>query len=113
MPNWVGDDFIDHIIHVYCWGQHTLVPTDLKKVWIILPRSCNAEYLIFLTLKCQLTDKSIVSKQLIEPALVNRAVELLTNINPFYNNVSTDNQWEDWIGVVVMETFDQQEWQRA
>ena len=32
-------------------GQHALVPTDLKIIQTILPRSCNEEYLISLALK--------------------------------------------------------------
>ena len=36
-------------------GQYILVPTDLKKIEIILPRSYDEEYLISLALKCRLT----------------------------------------------------------
>ena len=36
-------------------GQYILVPTDLKKTEIILPRSYDEEYLISLALKCRLT----------------------------------------------------------
>ena len=32
-------------------GQCVLVPTGLEKIQIVLPRSCNEEYLIFLALK--------------------------------------------------------------
>ena len=32
-------------------GQCILVPTDLKKIQTILPRPCDEEYLISLTLK--------------------------------------------------------------
>ena len=52
-------------------GQSILVPTDLKNIQTILPRSCNEEYLISLTLKRRLNDKSVVNKQQIFPALVN------------------------------------------
>ena len=48
------------------------MPTDLKKVQTILPRSCNKEYLISLALKRRSTDKSVVNKQQRRPALVFR-----------------------------------------
>ena len=76
-------------------GQCVLVPTDLKKIQTILPRSCNEEYLISLALKRRLTDKSVVHKQQIRPAFVNRALQKLTEINPFYKDVIIDNEWED------------------
>ena len=44
-------------------GQCVLVPTVLKKVQTILPRSCDEEYLISLALKRRLSDKSAVNKQ--------------------------------------------------
>ena len=76
-------------------GQCVLAPTDLKKVQTILPRSCNEEYLISLALKHRLSDKSAVNKQQIRPAFVNRALAKLIEINPFYNNVIVDNDWEN------------------
>ena len=69
--------------------------TDLKKIWIILPRSCNEEYLISLALKCRLTDKSVVNKQQIRPALVNTSLQKLTKINPLYRNIAIDNAWDN------------------
>ena len=42
-----------------------------------------------------MTDKSVVNKQQIRPALVNSALQKLTKINPFYSNVSIDNEWEN------------------
>ena len=59
------------------------MPTDLKKIQTILPRSCDEEYLISLALNRQLTDKSVANKQQIRPALVNTALQKLTKINPF------------------------------
>ena len=76
-------------------GQCVLAPTDLKKVQTILPRSCDEEYLISLALKRRLSDKSAVNKQQIWPAFVNRALAKLIEINPFYNNVIVDNDWEN------------------
>ena len=76
-------------------GQCVLVPTDLKKVQTILPRSCDEEYLNSPALKCCLTDKSAVNQQNIRPAAVNRALKKLTEINPFYENVTIDSEWED------------------
>ena len=64
-------------------GQHVLVPTDLKKIKTNFPRSCDEEYLISLALTRLLTDKSVVNKQQIRPALVNSALQKLTQINPF------------------------------
>ena len=75
-------------------GQCVLAPTDLKKVQTILPRSCDEEYLISLALKRRLSDRSAVNKQ-IRPAFVNRALAKLIEINPFYNNVIVDNDWEN------------------
>ena len=73
------------------------MPTDLKKIQTILPKSFDEEYLISLALKRQLTDKSVISKQQILPALVNSALHKLTKINPFYSNITIDNKWEDLI----------------
>ena len=56
-------------------GQCVLVPTDLKKIQTILPRSCDEEYLISLALKRHLTDKSVVNKQQIRPTLVSSVSE--------------------------------------
>ena len=39
-------------------------------------------------------DKSVVNKQQICPALVNTALQKLTKINPFYSNITIDNEWE-------------------
>ena len=75
-------------------GQCVLAPIDLKKVQTILPRSCDEEYLISLALKRRLSDRSAVNKQ-IRPAFVNRALAKLIEINPFYNNVIVDNDWEN------------------
>ena len=42
-----------------------------------------------------MTDKSTVNKQNIRPAAVNAALQKLTEINPFYRDVSIDNAWEN------------------
>ena len=73
----------------------SLVPTDLKKVQIIFPRSCDEESLISLALKRWLSDKSAVNKQQIYPAFFNRALGILIEINPFYKNVFVDNDWKN------------------
>ena len=44
-------------------GQCVLVPTNLKKIQVIFPRSCDEECFTFRALKCQLTGKSLVNKQ--------------------------------------------------
>ena len=72
-------------------GQCALVPTDLEKFQTILPRSCGEEYLISFALKHQLTDKSVVNKQQIRPALVNTTLQKLAQINPFYSNITIHN----------------------
>ena len=76
-------------------GQCVLVPTDLRKNQTILPRPCDDENLISLALKCRLSDTSFVNKQNIRPALVNKALEKLVEIDPFYKNVHIDDTWED------------------
>lgn len=47
------------------------------------------------TLKHQLTGKSLVNKQQINPVFVSRALEKLSEINLFYKNVTVNNKWED------------------
>ena len=44
-------------------GQVVLVQKNLKKIQIILSKSYDEEYLISLSLKRWLTDKSVVNKQ--------------------------------------------------
>ena len=77
-------------------GHCVSVPTDLKKIQTILSRSCNKEYLISLALKHQLIGKSVVNKQQIRCALVITALQKLRKINPFYSNITIDNEWEDF-----------------
>ena len=73
-------------------GQCVLVPTDLKKIQTILPRPFDEEYLISLALKRRLTDKSVANKQQIRPVLVITALQKLTKINPFYSNITINNE---------------------
>ena len=47
-----------------------------------LPTSCNDEHLIELTLKQRLSDRGYVDKQAFRPALVNRALAKLIEVNP-------------------------------
>ena len=51
--------------------------------------------MVYLALKRQLADKSVVSKQQIRPTLVNTALQKLAQINPFYSNTTIHNEWED------------------
>ena len=67
----------------------------MKKIQTVLKRSCYEEHLISVALKRRLTDKSVVNKQQICPASVNIALQKLTKINPFYSNITIDNEWED------------------
>ena len=71
------------------------MPADLEKIQTILPRSFEEEYLTSLALKRQLTDKSVVSKEEICPALVTAALQKLPQINSFYSNITIHNGWED------------------
>ena len=43
-----------------------------------------------------MTDKSVVNKQQIHPALVNATLQKLTKISPFYSNITIDYEWEDF-----------------
>ena len=61
-----------------------------------MPRSDNEEYLVFPALKHWLFDNAVVKKQQICPALLNGTLQKLTKINPFYSNITTDNEWEDF-----------------
>ena len=76
-------------------GQCVLVPSDLKKVQTLFPRSCNEEYLISRALKRRLFDKSVINRQVICPAFVNQALRKLTEINPFYKDIAIDQEWEN------------------
>ena len=49
--------------------------------------------LSYLSLKRRLSDTSYVNKQNISPVLVNKALEKLTEINPFYRSVCIDDSW--------------------
>ena len=71
-----------------------LVPSDLQRSYTILTRSCDdlSSHMISFTWKYWLTDRSVVKKRQIWLALVNRELEILTRINPVYNNVSFDNE---------------------
>ena len=76
-------------------GQCVLVPTDLEKIQTILPSSWDEENLISLALKHRLTDKSVVNKQQIRPALVNRAPPKIAQINPFYSNITIHGELKE------------------
>ena len=73
-----------------------LVATDLKRIQTILLRSCNEKYLISLALRRRLTEKSVVNKQQFLPALVNASLQKLTKINPFYSNITINNEWKNF-----------------
>ena len=70
-------------------GQCVLVPADLKQAETSLPRPCDEHCVIALALKRQVSfDRSYYRKQNIWPAKVNKALESLGEINPFYCTVS-------------------------
>ena len=60
-----------------------------------LPRVCNNDHLISLALKRRLRDADYVSKKMIRPALVDRALTKLIEINPLYANIRIDSHWEN------------------
>ena len=74
-------------------GQCVLVPTDLTKIQTELPRVCDDNNIISLALKRRLSDKGSVHKQNINPNNVNKALEKLIEINPFYADVRIDESW--------------------
>ena len=76
-------------------GQCVMVPANLDKIQKVLPGTCSDEFLISLTLKRRLTDKSAVNKQNDRPAFVTKALEKLVEINPFYKNVIPNLRWKD------------------
>ena len=43
-----------------------------------------------------MTNKGVVNKEHICPALVNATLQNLTNVNPFYSNIVIDNEWENF-----------------
>ena len=75
-------------------GQCVLVPADLNKVQSVLPRTCNDDHIISLTLKRRLSDKSFFTKQNIRPAYVDRALRKFVDINPYYKHIQRDKNWE-------------------
>ena len=83
-----------------------LVPADMKKIQTVLSRSCGNEYILHLVLKQLLSDKSVANKQHIRPSLVNKALEKLVEINPFYKYDGLNNSWED-----VSKESDQELWE--
>ena len=75
-------------------GQVVLVPTDLKRITQVLPRSCNDGHLITIALKRRLSDKGAYKEQHIRPSVVNKALDYLVRNNHLYNNVTISNDWE-------------------
>ena len=82
-------------VHYGLKGQCVLVPADMKKIQTSLPRACNDDHLISLALKRRLSDSNYVSKQMIRPALVNKALKKLMEVNPLYENIQIDLEWEN------------------
>ena len=75
-------------------GQCVLFPADMSKVQAILPRTCDDNVLISLNLKRRLSDSHFVNRQNIRPALVNKALNKLKEVNPLYRGVGIDETWE-------------------
>ena len=70
-------------------GKCVLVPADFKKAETSLSRSYDENFVIALALK-----RSSYGKQNIRTVKVNKALEKLREINPFYRTVSVHNSWE-------------------
>ena len=52
-----------------------------------LPRACNDDHLIKLSLKRCLSNRGYVDKQVIRPGLVYRALAKLVEVNPLHQNI--------------------------
>lgn len=74
-------------------GQCVLAPADLKNIQTVLPGSCGDECIILLEFKRCLSNKSVVNTQHLGLSLVDKLVEKLVKINPFYKQVGVDNSW--------------------
>ena len=70
--------------------QCVLVPADFKNAGTSLSRPCDENFVIALALK-----RSSYRKQNIQPVKVNKFLEKLREINPFYRTVSVHNSWEN------------------
>ena len=75
-------------------GQVVLVPTDVKKIQQLLPRSSYKGNLVTVSIKRRLSDLSAYIKQNIRPDKINLAFQWLKKNNPLYKNVQYDPDWE-------------------
>ena len=66
---------------------------------------CKVTPIISLTLKRRLSDRSYVNRQNVRPALVNKALKKLVEVNLLYKNVTVDQSWEN-----VSEETDPELW---
>ena len=112
--NWVQVNVSNHTIHAYCSknekfselkirfsanileenSDHFTLVIRNRFFWLWFYQSFDEEYLIYFPLKRRLTDKNLINKQQICPALVNAALQKLTKIKPFCSNITNDNEWE-------------------
>jgi hypothetical protein len=76
-------------------GQVVLVPSDLSKVTLSLPRQTAESQIITLALKRRLSDAHSVHQQHISPANVNKALAYLKQHNRCYTNVALNSSWQD------------------
>ena len=58
-----------------------------------MPRTCSDEHFITLVLKHRLTNKNVFQKQHIRPALVNKVIFKLKDINPLYQIIVIEELW--------------------
>ena len=64
------------------------------RVQAILPRTCDNNVLISSNLKRRLSESNFVHRQNIRPALLNRALHKLKEMNPLYRDVQIDESLE-------------------
>ena len=74
-------------------GQVVLVPSNLQKVTDTLPRNTSESQIIALSFKRRLNDKHCVTKQYVRPQYINEAIALLIHINPNYNDIHINKNW--------------------
>ena len=105
VPNRTYDYISNHPIHINCrkskrnstWSQGKVSFSTYKfeKDSDSFLRSYDDEYIVSLSLKQDLSDKSVFNKQHIRPSLVSKALEKLVENKPFFQQVCLVNSWED------------------
>ena len=79
---------------MFITAKHSKVNTFLFQQ-TSLPRACNDDHLIKLSLKRRLSNRGYVDKQVIRPGLVYRALAKLVEVNPLHQNIQLNMSWEN------------------